>query len=168
MQHEVVQRFTASPERFWAMWMEDDGFFNARYAAMKCQVVERTVERHAGRSGDVVTRKVAFRPDRNLPSFLEALLSGVRLVRERSVYDPHSRTCEVSVELPVIGSRTKFAGVYETANAADGGFDRVWRGRCEIGIPLIGGRLEKFILGELETTLGADQRFIQRWLDEHP
>ena len=73
------------------------------------------------------------------------------------------------MELPVIGARVDLGGRY-TWQPLDGGerMRRVYQGWCDAGIPVVGGKVEKFLLQETQESFDQVFDFTTRFLAERP
>ncbi len=45
---------------------------------------------------------------------------------------------------------------------------RVWRGHCDARIPLVGGKLKAYLLGEIEKSMAENFAYTRDYLSAHP
>lgn len=162
MNQTIEQSYDVSPERFWDVFLFDEAYSRALYEHLKLNVQKREVER-----GERVRRVVHMMPERNVPRLVDKLLMGASLVKERGEYDPDRQRMTIEIELPVVGSRVRFGGTYSSVSGGSGGFRLVWQTYCEARIPLVGGRLERYLLDEVKQSFADQYVFTKRWLAEH-
>ena len=61
----------------------------------------------------------------------------------------------------------RLTGVIELSDAQSGSV-AITRATCKASVPLVGGKVEKFIGSQLLELLNAEQRFTTRWIaDNH-
>jgi hypothetical protein len=51
--------------------------------------------------------------------------------------------------------------------AADGGAVQHIAATIKVSVPLVGGKLERFVFDQAKKTMDAEHAFGQRWLQEH-
>jgi len=100
---------------------------------------------------------------------LDKLMRGANLVTEHADYDARAGRLISTVELPVIGPRVDFGGRYTWQPTDRGsGIRRVYEGWCDAGIPLVGRKVEKFLLQETRESFGQVYDFTSRFLADNP
>jgi hypothetical protein len=45
--------------------------------------------------------------------------------------------------------------------------NRIWDGNCEVGIPLVGGKVEKILVDEVKESYRKATAFTRKWHAEH-
>lgn len=161
--HKLTQNLSLlTPEEHWRLFYFDSEFIDAIHDYLGIEVIDIELE-HSG-EGEMleVKRRMIFQSKVKVPSFLDALLKGSRQLIETS----HLLMCKSemisTIELPLIGNRVSYGGAY-TWKAQQGGMVRYWDGYCNVKIPLIASKLERFLANELENNIDRAYRFFADW-----
>ena len=168
MRQTIEHVFDTSPARLWEVFFFDEAYARGLNERLRLRVERRELQ-HEG-SGDtlIVRRKLQFVPDRELPPVLKRLFSGASSVKETGEFNAALRRYSVKIELPMIAAMVDYGGDYTWETLPSGQVRRVWHGRCEARIPLVGAKLEAYLLAELERSLGEGAGFTRQYLREHP
>ena len=95
------------------------------------------------------------------------MIRGATRVIEHSHYSAAARQCTITLDLPVVGKRVDVLHRYEWVDFEDGSGTRIsWRAHCRARVPLLGKRIERFVLGELESGVRDVSAYANRWLAE--
>lgn len=160
--------FDTTPERLWDVFFFDEEYARGLYARMKLRVVAREIQ-HEGRGETlIVRRKLTIAAERELPGALKRLLGDATTVRETGEFNAALRRYSVKIELPVIGALVDLGGDYGWETLPSGQVRRIWNGRCDARIPLVGGKAEGYLLGEIERSLAENVAYTRQYLREHP
>ena len=145
-------------QAYWLERLADSG-------ADKATLDSMTVDDHGG--VDVVTTQV-LRRDR-LPGMVTQFHPGdLSIVREEA-WTPVSdgrATANVSGAIP--GAPVSLSGTAVLAAVGNGGSRLQFTATVEVRIPLVGGKVENFIGGQLVELLIAEQRFTTAWIKDNP
>ena len=164
-EHNLDYTFPIAPRAFWQLFLLDDDFRAAFYEHLALDLEHLDIKTHGEGDDLVIERDIEMTPHRDLPGFLKKALSGASKVRERGRYSARERKYEVEIVLPVIGRRVDFRGVYTWADS-DHETRRTWRATCNARIPLFGGKLESFLLGQVEDSHQRGALFTERYIKE--
>ena len=120
-----------------------------------------------GEGIDVVTTQT-LRADR-LPAvvaqFHRGDLSFVREERWTPIRDGHATA---TVNGSITGAPAMLSGTAVLASANSGGGSRMdFNATVQVDVPLVGGKIENFISGQLVDLLIAEQRFTTVWITEN-
>lgn len=168
MEQRIEHIFETTPARFWNTFLLDEAFRKAVYAHMNLKIARLELQHDGDGDALSVQRTIEIVPERNAPAFLQKLLAGASLVKEVGIYDAQKQEMTVSIELPVIGKRVEFGGRYTWEVLGENRFKRIWVGYCNARIPLLGKKLESYLLDEVQQTLDQVHGFISEWLAQHP
>lgn len=163
----VTQEFDVDPETFWRVTLLDEDYLEGLYAHLSLRLQDRELH-HEGEGADLVVRRtLRYVADRRQPGVLDKLMRGANLVTEHADFDARAGQLISRVELPVIGNRVDFGGRY-TWQALDQQrrMRRVYGGWCDVAIPFVGRKVEKFLLAETEESFGQVYDFTSRFLKE--
>lgn len=97
-----------------------------------------------------------------LPGAVRSILSGDLVVEREERWRGHEATGRASINgVPAeITSRSRL-----TANGT--GTDLVVSAQVKVGIPLIGGKIEKVVVEQVTKLLAAESEYAEKWLAEH-
>jgi hypothetical protein len=146
-------------------------YWLARLAGSGADDVTLDSMRVGGRSGhdgsiEVVTTQV-LRSDR-LPGLATQFHPGDLCFRREERWGPITggEAC-ATVAGSILDAPATLSGTAVLAPVAESGGARLtFRATVEVGIPLVGGKLENFIGSQLVELLIAEQRFTTRWIAE--
>lgn len=164
-EHNLDATFPLAPDAFWQLFLVDDAFRDAFYAHLALELEHLDIKTHGEGDDLVIERDIEMTPRRDLPGFLKKVLAGASKVREKGRYSARERTYSVEIVLPVIGRRVDFTGVYSWP-ASERETQRHWLARCHARIPLFGGRLESYLLSEVQKSHAAGAEFTRRYIEE--
>jgi hypothetical protein len=150
---EVLRAF--SEEQYWLARLADSGADDATLDSMQ-----------SGDDGsiDVITTQV-LRSDR-LPGIITQFHRGDLCIRREERWDPVTGgKATAAVTGSILDAPATLSGTAVLAPVAESGGARLkLRATVEVGVPLVGGKLENFIGSQLVELLIAEQRFTTMWI----
>ncbi|PCC66880.1 Protein of unknown function [Nannocystis exedens] len=168
MRHTIEHVFDTSPERLWEVFFFDEDYARGLYERMRLTVVRRDLQREGEGPNLIVRRKLQLAADRELPGALKRLFQGTSTVTEIGEFNAALRRYSVTIQVPVIGNLVDYGGEYTWDILPSGQLRRVWKGHCDARIPLVGGKLEAYLLGEIEKSMAENFAYTRDWLKAHP
>jgi hypothetical protein len=168
VRHTIEHVFDTSPERLWEVFFFDEDYARGLYERMRLTVVRRDLQREGEGPSLIVRRKLQLAADRELPGALKRLFQGTSTVTEVGEFNAALRRYSVTIQVPVIGNLVDYGGEYTWETLPSGQLRRVWRGHCDARIPLVGGKLEAYLLGEIEKSMAENFAYTREWLKAHP
>jgi hypothetical protein len=128
----------------------DPGFLERRAQAMG----EKNAVIRIDRDGVRMTIRIERDMERNLPGFMKKVFSPTNHLVDVQVWDTASavKTSDWTVELAG-QKRVAIRGRLSLAPGSAGGCDYTEAFGVTVSIPLIGGRVEKYVLGETESSI---------------
>jgi hypothetical protein len=168
MKHAVEHVFDATAERLWQVFFFDEAFVAGLYARLRVRPLAQELQYEGEGPSLIVRRRMRLAPTRELPPALRGLLRGPVVVGETGEFSAERRRYGVKIELPGAGGLISVGGDYTWETLPSGQLRRIWHGRCEARVPVLGARIERWLLAELEANLAEAYVFTCRWLREHP
>ncbi len=168
MLQTIEHLFEVSAERLWDVFFFDTAYERALGERLRVQFGASELHYEGRGPTLIVRRRQRIKPQRNLPAPLARLLGGAPTVIESGDFSAAHRRYSVKIELPVLAGRVDCGGEYTWDTLPSGDLRRVWQGRCEARVPLLGAALERYLLTEIEASLAETHAFTRRWLREHP
>jgi hypothetical protein len=153
---ELRHRYPESPERIRAV-LTDPDYLRDKLRAVGGPRAELVSWEQDGRGITVVLRQAV--PDDALPSFIRAALPGGLTIRRTETWISSGG----SVHAVVDGAPGTITGVMRLAPDPTGCVLSAQL-TAEVGLPLIGGKVEKVIIDNIGTLMDAEYRFTLEWL----
>ncbi|MEZ4317143.1 MAG: DUF2505 domain-containing protein [Myxococcota bacterium] len=144
----VESRLPVNPEVAWDIF-ESDAFRDRlrEHTNMESEVLEDRDE------GTVNIRKIKYVSGRELPGMVAKALGSKHLSYvQTNHFDTAKSRLDWVVELPMLGDRVTVEG-FTLIEPASHGSRRVVDGRIEVKMRLIGGQIEKAVVGEFEKSM---------------
>jgi len=145
----VRHHFAADVERLFAL-VTDPDFLRRRAEALGERDIAVTVDRASGQLKIEIKREV----EQSLPSFMKKLFAPRQTLIDRQTWksEGEAHISDWTVQVGD-GKRLQLRGRLTLAPAAGGGCDYTEAFNASASIPLIAGRIEKFVLGETEASI---------------
>jgi len=158
----VRNRFDCTPTRFWEMYWSDS--FDEMLSAgsdVKRELLEERDE--AG----VNVRKVRFTPSTELPRSVAKLLGADRLIYDQEMrYHPDASRMEWRVVPTILPGKLDAHGDFVVVPSGDG-CEQVVEGVISVNVPLLGSRIEKGVVTEVEKSYEKTAAVMREWLRAH-
>ncbi len=151
----VRHHFAQDVERMFTL-VTDPEFLRRRAEALGEKEVAVTVDRASGQLKIEIKREV----EKNVPSFMKKLFNARQTLIDRQAWKSEggAHISDWTVQLGE-GKRIQLRGRLTLAPAAGGGCDYTEAFTASASIPLVGGRIEKFVLGETEASIRKQIEF---------
>ena len=163
MKLDIRHQFDCTPARFWEMYWDDelDAMLNEGSSFDRDVVDERE-------EGDVLIRRLRFTPHQELPAAGAALLGTAKLVYEQeNRFDRSTNTLHWKVEPTILPGRLTAGGTVEVNPRGDQGCEQVVAGEIVVNVMMIGGRIEKAVVAEVEKSWNRTAEVCRAWLQKH-
>lgn len=168
MKHTIEHVFDASAERVWDLFFFDEDYGRALQERLRLRLSGLELQHEGAGPTLIVRRRVRLTPQRELPPALRRLLGDRVTLQESGDFNAERRRYSVKIELSALAGLIDCGGEYTWDTLPGGALRRVWDGHCDAKIPLVGARLERHVLGEIEASLAELYALTCRWLREHP
>lgn len=157
---KFVHEFDTDPERFWKVFFHEP--YNVemydRIGVKERRMLERREE------GDTIRWKVRIMPKRDLPGFVQKIVGGDLGYVEISTWSRKDNKIDVRVEPTLMKEKTKIHGIYTLTPIGPGRVRRVFEGDLSVSIPLVGGKIEGFIISDMEKSYQVAAQVTAEWL----
>jgi hypothetical protein len=168
MLQTIEHLFDVSPERLWQVYFFDRDHERGLCERLRLRVVDRELQYEGVGPTLFIRRRMRLLPERAPPALFGRLLGAGRVVTETGDFSAAHRRYSLEFALPLLAGKVRCDGEYTWDTLPSGGTRRVWRGRCEARVPLVGPALERYLLAEIEASLEDSYAFTRRWLRDHP
>lgn len=167
MQYTIEDTFDVSAERYWEVFFSEE-YNAALWPALDVDWTLLELDRQGEGKDLVIRRRARLVPRREVPKALQKLVSGTISYEEHNVYRASASAMETNT-IPSFGAdRIDNHGTYSVEPLGENKCKRVWKGVCKCKIPLIGGKVEDFLVGQVRESYGKATEFTRRWHAEHP
>lgn len=160
MNFSFVHEFDIDVANYWKIFLSKD-FNDALYRQLnmkKHEVVKQTDD------GKVFHRVQTFEPSTPIPSFLQSIVKDTGYT-EIDNLDWSKNAMDVIIETQMFKDRFDMRGVYTVSPLGDGSrCRREFKGEAKVSIPLIGGRVEKYMMEQLRDSYDVAARVTREWI----
>ena len=162
MNFSFVHEFDTDPASYWKLFLSDE-FSKDMFAELKMkkyEVLERTDD------GKHFHRKQQCEPSTPIPGFLQSVVKSTGYT-EIDDMDWGTNIMRIQIETAMFKDRFSMAGDY-IVSPLDGGkrTRREFKGEVKVTVPLIGGKIEKFMMEQLRDSYDIAARTTRRWIEK--
>ena len=162
MNFSFVHEFDTDPDSYWKLFLSPE-FSNDMFAELKMkkyEVLEQTDD------GKHFHRKQSCEPSTPIPGFLQSVVKSTGYT-EIDDMDWGTNTMHIKIETAMFKDRFSMHGDY-IVTALDGGkrCRREFKGEVKVSVPLIGGKVEKFMMEQLRDSYDIAARVTRRWIEK--
>ncbi len=163
MKLDIRHRYDCTPARFWEMYWDDDLDAMLREGStIQRDVVEEREE------GEVLIRRLRFTPQQELPSVAAGILGTNKLVYEQeNRFDRGAGVLHWSVMPTILPGKLDARGTVEVSAVGESACEQRVLGDIAVRIPLVGGRVEKAVVAEVEKSWNRTAEACREWLKKH-
>jgi hypothetical protein len=115
--------------------------------------------------GDVRRRTARVYPKRQLPVVIRPLIKGDLSYDEHIVWHKREHRIEFDVRPRLLDGKAQILATYRLVQDQPGQVKRLYDGQVTVQVRLIGGRVEKTIVDDLEKSLSVTAGCTQEYLD---
>jgi len=153
----------ADPAAFWRCYFDEEheARLDEALGLQAREVLEDT--------DDGTTRLLRYRvvPKRQIPGWLRAVTRAGLEYDEESIFYKADNRIEISIRPALMPGRTRIESTYSVVAIEPGRVLRRCEGEIEMRIPVIGGRLERAIVRDMEASYEVAVPLTQACLDLH-
>ncbi len=159
MQFSFVHDFDIDVANYWRIFLSEP--FNVdmfKQLNMKeYKVLERTDD------GKVFHRVQSLEPNVKIPAFVSAMISSTAYIEtDHLVWSTNSM--DISIEYPRLRDRFSMKGQYIVAPLGDKRCRREFRGEIKVSAPLVGGKIEKYIMEQMRDSYDKASQVTRDWI----
>jgi hypothetical protein len=103
-------------------------------------------------------------PKRELPGFIKKFVSGDFGYVESSTYHRAANTLDVKIVPTMMSERVKISGLFTVKELAPGKVRRTFEGEVGVSIPLLGGKIESYIVDDTKKGYDTAAQVMVEWL----
>ncbi|MFT5587768.1 MAG: hypothetical protein ACI9VR_005381 [Cognaticolwellia sp.] len=163
MKMHISHRFDCSAQRLWDLVLDAD--YQAAVDTQSGLSRELISERKSARE---LIRKIRFTPDKTLPP---AMARAVGRDKMSYVQEQRWKLSELkmfwTVVPDVMGDRVRSKGDFQLRAVGAEQVERIVSGEITASIPLMGGRVEKMVVADIEKGYERTAELTRSWLLKH-
>jgi hypothetical protein len=162
---KIVHDVGCDLSRYWDVFF-DDAYNDALYK--KVGVKERIWLEPPRDEGHLRHFKLKIMPTRDLPEVVKKVIRGDLGYVETSTLDRSTNTIHVHIAPTLFTERTKFNAEYKIESLGPGKVRRIFEGDLTVEWPLVGRKIEQFILSDVERSYVIAAQHTTEWCAAHP
>ena len=116
--------------------------------------------------GETVVRSIKVTPARDLPGFIRKLTGATLTYTETSTYTRSSGVAKTVVTTHTLSKRIAMSGETRLEVVDDGHVKRIFTGTIDARIPLVGKRIERAVLDDMEKSYAESAEMTQGFIDQ--
>jgi hypothetical protein len=162
MNFSFVHEFDIDPAGYWKIFLASD-FNKDLFAELKMKKYEVLEQKDDGKH---FHRRQICEPSTPIPGFLQSLVKSTGYT-EIDEMEWGSNIMQIKIETAMLKDRFSMSGSY-IVTPLDGGkrARREFKGEVKVTVPLIGGRIEKFMMEQLRDSYDIAARVTRRWIEK--
>jgi hypothetical protein len=166
MEYRIEDIFDVSAQAYWDIFFSDE--YNAElWPALDIQREQLKLEKTGEGKDLVILREQRLTPKREVPKVLQTLVKGAITYVEKNTYRAADSAMK-TVTIPSFGAdRIDNHGIYRIEPRGEDKCARIWEGHCSCRIALLGGKIEKFLVGEIKESYKRATEFTRRYHEKH-
>lgn len=160
----VTHRFDCSPETFWRRIFFDPAYNEALFVgylgfpSYKTNSLRETPDR--------VERVVRMTPPQNAPEFVRKIVKGTLSYEENGAWTAADGIYRFRTVPSMMPDKISIAGSIRAEPAGPGGMNRIVEVDIGVRVMIVGGAVERFLAGEIESSYSRAAEFTSKWIQE--
>jgi hypothetical protein len=167
MKYVIEDTFDVSAQRYWEVFF-DEAYNAALWPVLKVDWDLRKFERTGEGDDLVIVREAELTPHRQAPKVIQKLITTTIKYVESNRYEARKSEMTTKIKPNFAADRVTNEGIYRVEPLGDGRCKRIWTGVCEARVPLFGGKIEEFLVSEVQESYRTATDFTRKWHAEHP
>jgi hypothetical protein len=162
MNFSFVHEFDTDVKTYWKIFLSPD-FNKEMFAELKMQKYEVLKQTDDGKT---FHREQALEPTTPIPGFLSSIVKSTGYT-EIDDLDWATNVMKVKIETAMFKDKFKMSGDYAVTPIGDGKrVRREFRGEVKVGIALIGGKIEKYMMEQMRDSYEIAARVTRKWIEK--
>lgn len=166
MKYTIEDTFDVSADRYW------EAFFSEEYNAalwpyLDIEHQQLKFEKKGEGEDLVIDRESRHTPKRDVPGFLKKFIDDKISYMEKNHFVARENKMDTVTISSFMADKIDNHGVYRLEEVGPNKVKRIWEGVCECRVPLVGGKIEKYLVDEIRESYRKATEFTRRWHAEH-
>lgn len=167
MKYVIEDDFDVSVDHYWDVFFSDE-YNEALWPVLKVDRIVQKLDKTGEGADLIIHREAELTPHRQPPRALQKLINTTIKYVEVNHYTAGKSEMTTVITPNFMADRITNEGTYRVVAAGDGRCKRIWQGTCIAKIPLLGGKVEDFLVGEVTDTYKTATAFTRKWFSDHP
>ena len=166
MEYTIRDTFDVSADRFWEVFFSD-AYNDGLWPAIDVEYKQLKLER-SGEGKDLrIIREQELTPHRQAPKVIQKMVSGPVTYVEKNDFSGATGSMKIVTIPNFAADRVDNHGVFRVEELGANQCARVWEGVCKVKIPLAGGKVEKYLVSEIQESYRKATEYTRKFLAEH-
>jgi hypothetical protein len=167
MKYTIEDTFDVSAQRYWEVFFSEP-YNAALWPVLNVEHELLELDRKGEGADLVIRRRSRLTPKREVPGFLQKLIKGAISYVEENKFVARDNKMDTSTTPSFMADKIDNHGLYRLEELGPNKVKRVWEGVCACRVPLVGGRVEKYLVDEIRESYRKATEFTRKWHAEHP
>jgi hypothetical protein len=161
MNFNFAHEFDIDVQGYWKIFLSDE-FNEELYRDLKMKERTKVTQTDDGKTFHRVQR---LTPSTQIPGFMASLIKGALSYTEIDTLDWATNSMKVVIEMDAMKDRFSMSGNYRVTPLEGGKrCKREFVGEIKVGVPLIGGKIEKTVLEQTRDGYDVAASATRRWI----
>lgn len=166
IKYRIEDEFETTVDAYWEMFFSED-YNRALWDHLDIERKQVEFRREGEGEDEVIHRRQKLVPRREVPKVLEKIVGGAIAYEELNVFRRKTSTMQVTTIPNFMSDKFEAKGSYEIKAIGPGKVVRIWDAYCTCKVPLVGGKIEQHVVGEVRDSYARTTAFTRRWIAEH-
>lgn len=166
MKYTIEDTFDVSAARYWEIFFSEE-FNRAMWPALDIIWEPISLDRKGEGDSLEIVRVQKLSPKRELPALVQKFIKGGFSYTEKNEYKARENLMRTTTTPSFMADKIDTHGVYRLESLGPDKVNRIWEGVVEVGIPLVGGKIEKILVDEVRDSYRRSTDFTRQWHASH-
>jgi hypothetical protein len=166
IKYRIEDEFETTVDGYWEMFFSDD-YNDGLWEFLDIDREQVEFRKEGEGADEVIHRRQKLVPRREVPKVLKKVVGDAIAYEEVNVFRRKASTMEVTTIPNFLSDKFDAKGTYEVKEIGPGRVIRIWEAYCSCKVPLVGGKIEQHIVGEVQDSYRRTTEFTRRWLAQH-
>jgi hypothetical protein len=167
MEYRIQDDFDVSAARYWDVFFSEE-YNQALWNALDIEWKLLSFDKKGEGDDLVIERKQQLTPRRDVPKLVAKFVKGAITYREENVFTARNNQMKTVTISNIMPDKIENHGLYVLEPLGDARCRRIWNGVCKCKVPLLGGKVEKMLVSEVEESYRRATEFTRKWHKDHP
>jgi hypothetical protein len=166
IEYRIEDEFDIDVGPYWDMFF-GDAYGTAMWPELDidCKVVE--FRREGSGETETIHRVQKLTPRREVPAILKRIVGNAIAYTETNDFVRAKSEMRTVTVPSFFADKVDTAGVYRVVAAGAGKCRRIWEAHCKCTVPLVGGKIERHIVEEVEESYRKATAFTRKFIAQH-
>lgn len=167
MEYTIEDNFDVSAARFWDVFFDPE-FDAALWPALDIDREVLRFDRSGEGSALEIHRELRLTPRREIPRMLRSFVTSAVSYVQKDHFRARDNLIETRTTPNFMADRIDNHGVFRLEVLGENRVKRIWTGHCSAKVPLVGGKVEAFLVEQIRDSYRKTTDFMRTWFTRHP